>query len=347
MGISFGKGKTYPWSSTYWSTKTNVKTLGVNSGANLDDSGWVMLADASNTWSNTWANLTGWTTYSVANSSNAVSGGILTQYAQTTNVGAYVYKDLMTPNYVDVWTQSMPMKVTAMSINAVGHTNNDQGNTKQSAFGYNQKTNSSGVLQYWTGSTKADTTFVPDTGYHIYTIQMNGTVNRLLIDGIQYASTMRVIGIGGKGTIQHSVDRQTGDPNKIEQLIGQFDFVANSSAQFATADGIIESDINSDVFDAGVGKHFSTVLFTRDTSNSTSCTIYCRCASSRASLANASYETIATSGDNIQTTGRYGQLKAILQDSGSGKDTPLLKTLEFGDAVDDPITFIPQIIMCN
>jgi len=326
--IAFGKSKTYPWSSTYWATKTNIRTDGVFSTALGADDGWGILADQTPMVSEDWGDLTGWTN---SNSSINPAG----QLSQGTSA-AYVYDvdfaRLEGASY-DTTACSWIVVFDTWGTSNGSHVFTFQGQTRRGVCSLSKNGT---TLRYRSGAAAwTDTSWVCDSLWHVVTIQNNGSATTLLIDGVVIATNLYNFAYAGDlGLLEI-------DLNSGQHHIAQLDHIS-TNAQYQTTDGTLESDPNHAVFDAGSGRQWSSVAFTRDVSNGTVATIDVRCAATAGGLSAASYETIAASGNSIVSKGRIIQIRATLQDASAGIYTPVLKDITVTDENSKCVTSYPM-----
>jgi hypothetical protein len=338
--ITFGLAQTYDWSSSYWSTVTNVVAAGVNSSSAAAEDGWVILSEVTATLSEAWDDLTGWTEDSKDACDSLIDpAGQLHQYAASgtgSDDTTITDDDWASGSASSTWTLTLAMQMgtqsisTATNLNRGGYFVFDDGtrfyewNVRSDGTNFDLYTHDADNTWY-----KHDTTHAVDTNWHRVTYRNNNTVDalELLIDGVVYMTTGHTRGnVASSGRLWLGQFWDAGDAATVEHHVAQVDYY-NTYTAFQTTDGVLESDVTDAIYDAGLGSRWSQVDWTHDTSNSTALTYQVRCADSSADLTNMSYETISSSGDSIVSKGRFIQVKITFADASSGQYTPVLKTL--------------------
>lgn len=334
---TFGLGKTYDWSSTYWSTLTNVQDTNITTATGAD--GWKVLAFVSAAITKNFGvdgNFTGWTEGS-AGSCDSLIDGNLKQYAvaggytivDSPNMSAGIKANITAYKLAKITTFTSPSTSNIWSGSEVSLPN--RGKIAWSYIGKDAtSTYFSGIIQKGaTGATakSADTTVAIDNRYHLHGLYRPDNDNQytLVFDGKE------LITDGGCATDsgdRMSIGQRTGagETGVVGTSYCQVSWLWYTKTPWQTSDGILESDATSAVFDAGVGEQHKKLEWTADTSNGTAIVVEARCAATSGGLSSASYETL-TSGIDITTKGRYIQIKITLQDASSGQYTPILKDM--------------------
>lgn len=331
---TFGYGKTYDWSSTYWSTLTNVQDTNITGPTTSD--GWKVLGWDNIDVTKEWTNLTGWTTQYGTGGEVSISGGnTLHLYAANSSGTRYALAYNTTWNPSDsTYGIGTLVKVTSYSTQTI--TNTDSGFFLYNIDGarlhiHDIRSDGTNIDIYSNnGSTvtkTADTSLTPDTSrYHLW-MQTSGSSNNddaFYWDGIFIASGKNDGGAHAANQVNYQCQNTATNGTEV---YGKNLVHVSATNPYYTDDGVMESDATDAVFDAGSGNVWKKLYWTDDTSNSTAITYEVRCASTSGGLAGASYETISASGDSIVTQDRYIQIKVTFADASSGQYTPILKDL--------------------
>jgi len=331
--ITFGLGQSYDWSSTYWSTLTNVQ--GTRMSSPTADDGWKILTGGTANKTTDWDNLTGFTTagttheidptgqlHSVETDDNAYThandndwssvsdtNSILSlckfdTLAETTSTGAAYGFRLQVQDGAE-WVSVIP-RSDGTNIDFYGWT-------------------SGGLAK------QIDSSEVPDALWHVFGWRKDADGKVYVIyDGQELGSEWVAPALGDNpGRLYIEAYKIAGDTSP--ECHYDWTKAYNSDTPWNTSDGILESDTTSAVFDAGAGRQWAQVDWTHDTSNSTTITYQVRTAATSGGLSSASYEIISNSGDAIVTKGRFIQVKITMADASSGKYTPIAKTLSITD----------------
>lgn len=334
---TFGLSQTYDWSSTYWSTITNVQNTYVSVANPITSDGWLVLDFTTPTQTKDWSDGSGsgWTETSGAGSDTLFEGTHLRQYA-TTNDASTEYASTSFGAADTSFTQMMMIQIEAYVYST--RTAQGDGSDLVTRDGTRLhitdiRTDSTDTnIDVWEGAGTAvkhtTTNPIETTRYHIWGYYNNNGANAdtVIYDGKeQFTNGENVNNTDAYRTTLQARKRDTGGTNPDHNI--QWNKYFNSITPWQTADGVIESDATQAVFDAGLGKIWTNLAWTHDTSNSTAIVYQVRCATTSGGLSSASYETIANSGDPIVSKERYIQVKATLSDASSGRYTPILKTL--------------------
>lgn len=335
--ITFGKGKTYGWSSTYWSSRTNLQHS--NIAATTDTNGWLLLDQPSPTTEQLFNNLTGW---SILNSTTEISPAGQVRRAPSTYTGFYKASWMNGGSADNTWSASTLVKIDVPGVYTL-----ENGNGSGSSWAIYDGTRTSFVqirsdgsnftvwaLQSGTTWRKIATGPVVDTNWHLITIFNNNSANNtgVMIDGTIITTTCYTYAYGGEtGKLEALAYKATGD-GSVEDHQDFFRYY-NTITSFNTSDGVLESDSTSALFDAGAYNAFSQIDWTAVTDNSTAITFQVKTASTQAGLAAASYFSV-TSGVAFSQLNqkRFIQVKGTFADASSGLYTPILKdlTLTYG-----------------
>jgi hypothetical protein len=336
--ITFGLSQTYDWSSTYWSTLTNVQDTNITDYNTFD--GWKLLAFATPFYSFTFTSMTGWTETSGENTDSLiVDESYLKQYTSngTTNHTLVGKTSILSAaaKASTFYLAKIPIYATSTATAGSKGARFEQANdTYWSSIELRSDGTNIDVYSYnnsWALGKRLDSSLPAETSrYHLIGVGNEGSSNTTLefwYDGELLASNIPCVSYKSLKECTLYVCGDTPNPESHVRSVWNW----ASSARFATADGVMESKSDAAIFDAGAGDQWATLSWTHDTSNSTAITYQVRCAASVAALADASYETIAASGNSIVTKGRYIQIKLTLADASSGQYTPILKTLTATD----------------
>lgn len=336
--VTFGYGKTFDWSSTYWSTLTNVQDTNITTPTASD--GWKKLAFVAATTSKAWTDMDGWTESNGGNGDSSISSNTLVQDGGSgaATTGSQVYDlDWANGGTGDATFRMASMvKFAAFSTNT--NTNVISGSSVRhydGARAHIQYVRSDGTnLDIYshsdaTNSVKVDTSVALDTTrYHVMGFYCNNAndADVMVMDGVEIATGLENFSsTATPGRVDVITFRLSGDVNNIGATYAWTHYF-NTIAPFATADGVMESSPTASQYDAGVGNRWSQIDWTAVTANSTALTVEYRVAGSAAALAAASYAT-ATSGAALASKDRFIQIKITMADASSGQYTPVLKDM--------------------
>jgi hypothetical protein len=337
--VGFGYGKSNDWSSDNWSTLTNVQDTEITTITGKD--GWKVLAFAAPTASKSFASdFTGWTETSGGSADSSISASSLLQ----TTVGTgrsytFIYKDGFgsSDNSLSVFTLS---KISTYSTYT--GTNSSQHGLVINFFdgtrfhGVNYRSDGTNEDLYCAGNTGGTASTKHDGSQPISTTRWrirgfynnngdNSTVH--VINGKEeFTNGETVATTNVPGYLRFHADNYQSNAAIAHNIAWTSYF--NSITPWETSDGVMVSKSDNALFDAVAGNTWQKLYFEHDVSNSTAIKYEVRCAASSGGLADASYETIAASGDSIVTQARYIQIKITFEDASSGQYTPILKTLE-------------------
>jgi hypothetical protein len=329
---TFGYGKTYDWSSTYWTTLTNVQNTKITTTTAAD--GWKVLSFASPTVSTDWDNLTGWTVTDA--NSEILPAGQLRQHVDSGDTSTNCLRASWLPTGGTI-TVSQLVKFDNTTWYSGTNNGGDQIRIADASRDqYSILRNNSGKWAY----TRYDAGYADETisdvdsdtdRFHIYTYYNNNSADAGIIslDGQEIVTGANDNGVVATNEFYNLLNK--GSATLVEHHI-DWTKAWNNITPWQTSDGVMESDATNAVFDAGSANLWSTLSWTHDVSNATTLVYQVRCSSSTAGLATATYETIANSGDGIISQNRYIQVKITMSDDSSGRYTPILKDLTLTSA---------------
>lgn len=330
---TFGYGKTYDWSSTYWSTLTNVQDTNITTATASD--GWKVLSYATATATKTWSDMDGWTEGNTGTGADSsIDNGQLKQDSGTgANSLTQMYKlDFGASD--NTWGSANLVKFDVLSTSTAdaqaGSMFRMYDGTRRHFFAVRSDGTYFDLYSHdGTHHNKIDTTVPADTTrYHLLGRYNNNAANGTVIsmDGVELTTSARTIADAtAAGRFDLFAQHPTGDPNNVGHHVVWTKFF-DGIARWQTSDGVMESSPSAAPYDAGVGSRWSQIDWTAVTANSTALTVEYRVAGSAAALASASYAT-ATSGAALASKDRFIQIKVTMSDASSGQYTPVLKDM--------------------
>ena len=342
--LNFGLNRTYDWSSSYWSTRTNVQDTYCTITNNVrNQDGWTLLSLATPTNIISWDSLTGWTNTVDAGCTVEVSPSGQLHEVSGGNAAAGQadsYRNLTYPSgnhtvfNLSKFDALSASTVTTLDLGAIMV---DYGISTSKTMNETIRTNGSNFVLYHQAATgavwKLYTTDVPvDTSrFHLWGTQgdTGSNTGKLYFDGKVQAAALTYY----NGTIVGYLEFTTKKRKSIDnpEWHNETTWHWNNLLPFTTSPGTLESDPNSAIFHAATGRRWSGIIFSTDTTSSTAVVVDVKCASSPSGLASAPYQTNVASGSNITTKDVYGEVRITLKGASSGAYTPILKTLSISD----------------
>lgn len=342
MSITFGYGGTYDWTPFHWSTLTNVQYTNTTDFTTGD--GWVVLAFAAPTTQTAWDNLTGWTEEGGGGTgadSLIDPAGQLYQWSTSVDTRTNIYDVDWANGGVASNTYCFFhfLKFSGLSQSTVTNTyagwrqSHDTGSRSFHADIRSDGTYFDIYSGYGVTYTKYDTTFPISTSRcHIFGFYNNNADNAsvAVISGVEVATGMATAATFGlPGYTELFEIKRTGDGDVGHHTA--WTKYWNVATPWETTDGVMESDTSDAIYDAGA-YNWKKIVWTADTSNGTALTVEARTAATAAGLATAVYFAV-TSGTDFAAGDQkeFIQVRITLSDAGSGRYTPILKTMELWD----------------